>query len=430
MAVLDFQFHPKQLEFYKAIESKRNIIVNAGRRSGKTYFATRLAIIYLLQGKAIGYFTPQYTHLTDVWNVIERELRKYGVIEQCNTTLKIIKTINGGSIRFYSTDANADVGRGFSFDLAIIDEAGLIPSLEAIYDNAIRPTLLQTKGKTLIISTPKSSGGSFFKMFAKWQAKSKADDSYAAFCGSTYDNPFIPVKEIDEYKQSVASWVFDQEVNAIPAADSGMTFPGLEEILIDEPTANDTFVTCLSMDLARSPDFCVVLGENQYREVIYIKRFQGKDWNDVYSKILDGLLRNITVVADKTGVGAPICDRLEYEGYRLEPFVFSNTNKNLMVEQLRFDISQRNIKLWKPIADVIIQECNTYEYHTLDSGKMAYGGAMGCHDDTVAALLLLNWYRHINQMSLAGGIRNIKDLIVNRIESTRVNPFIRPKCVF
>ncbi len=140
----------------------------------------------------------------------ERVRSKY----QPKTTISDLtfKLATGGVIRFY-TGERLDNLRGMRFHYVIIDEASYIPDLDNGWNNAIRPTLTDYKGKALFLSTPRGKNY-FYSLYLKGL---EANGEWESFKYSTYDNPYIANSEIDSIKQSAIPVVFEQEYMANPA---------------------------------------------------------------------------------------------------------------------------------------------------------------------------------------------------------------------
>ena len=64
---------------------------------------------------------------------------------------------NGGKIDFWVTNDNKLAGRGREYEIILIDEAAFTKSpemLHEIWPKSIKPTLLTTKGRAYVFSTP------------------------------------------------------------------------------------------------------------------------------------------------------------------------------------------------------------------------------------------------------------------------------------
>jgi len=75
-----------------------------------------------------------------------------------------------------------------------------------VFSHIIGPTLLTTQGWCWFIGTPKG-----FNHFYQVYTEAESDERWATFHFTSYDNPLIPVEEIDEAKKKEDVNVFAQE---------------------------------------------------------------------------------------------------------------------------------------------------------------------------------------------------------------------------
>ena len=127
-------------------------VMMCGRRFGKSLISQSISIENGLNGKRVAYLTPTYQlgkiFFQEICKVLTEDIYKK------NESDLTISFITGGSIRFF-TGERLDALRGLKFHLVIIDEASYIPNLQEGWNNSIRPTLTDYKGKAIFLSTPK-----------------------------------------------------------------------------------------------------------------------------------------------------------------------------------------------------------------------------------------------------------------------------------
>jgi hypothetical protein len=317
----------------------------------------------------------------------------------------------GSRMKMYSADSNKDVGRGFSWDLVIIDEAALIRDIEFIFNSSILPTLAERKGKVLIISTPKAVTNGFYKLYRQWSDKSKSDPShYATFCGTSFENEYIDTEQWNILRKTMPESIFNMEIMAIPSLESGIVFQNMESMLVDKVL--DTEPIGYGIDFGQKQDFTVVTAMNAARQVFMVQRFQGESWEVVLNKVRGLIKMNVPIYLDATGVGAPLSDRLISENYYVVPIVWNNTNKNAMVNLLQLDISRKNIQVLQSESKDLLEEMSIYEYALGEGGKVSYGAPVGCHDDAISSLLMLDYGLHTATMEGMGSIRSEEDFFV------------------
>jgi len=201
---LDYKRHVSQLTMKKYIENapKKIIPILASRRLGKS-FEVLLEAIELCCSKKhviVKYICPKLKMVKTIANFNMRI-----ILEDCPDELrpewrendKIWLFPNGSEIQFAGTDNGSHEGlRGGSADLCIVDEAGFCDHLDYVIKYVLRPTLLTTGGKIIMISTPsKSSDHEFIQNYViPWQL----DGSLLVL--NIYDNPMLTPEVIEELK--------------------------------------------------------------------------------------------------------------------------------------------------------------------------------------------------------------------------------------
>lgn len=185
-------------------------VVNCGRRFGKTTLA-----IWEMFGKAVAksnrfvaYIAPTYQQARDIaW----QELKKVclPLAENINESrLELtLKTKDGGTSKIWLRGwESIETLRGQHFDMVVIDEIASMRNWEVNWQEVVRPTLTDTIGEGLFISTPKG-----FNHFYDLFNKQNIDTDYKSFHFTTYENPHIPPEEILKAQQEIEESKFAQE---------------------------------------------------------------------------------------------------------------------------------------------------------------------------------------------------------------------------
>lgn len=180
-----------------------------GRRGGKTTEAVEEIKARSIQKQVrIAYIAPTYQQARDIaWEMLKKELR--GAIVSTNEARLEIKTntLQGGeSLIVLRGWESIETLRGQMFDFIVIDEVAMMRSFWSNWEEVIRPTLSDTIGEVLFISTPKG-----FNHFYDLYELEKKDKDYKSFHFTTYDNPHIPKQEIDKAKEELDDNTFAQE---------------------------------------------------------------------------------------------------------------------------------------------------------------------------------------------------------------------------
>jgi hypothetical protein len=352
---------------------RRFVVVMCGRRFGKSELSQILIIKEALKGGNVAYITPTY----GLAQVFFERLTKVLPFKSNISKLKIYCP-NEGSIEFF-TGERLDNLRGRKFHLVIVDEAAFIPDLEDGWNNSIRPTLTDYEGKAVFLSTPRGKNF-FYSLFMK-----QGENDWQSFKFSTYDNPHINPREIDEARIQLPEVVFEQEYMANPSENSANPFGNAFIKRCVKPISAQPIV-CYGIDLAKSVDYTVIIGLDKDGNVAYFDRFQ-MDWHNTKETIKR--LPPAPIVVDSTGVGDPILEDLLREGVNIEGLKFTSQSKQQLMEGLASAIQQGRIGFPE---GVIVDELDVFEYQFTAHG-VRYSAPSGFHDDTVMALALA-WQNH------------------------------------
>ena len=121
---------------------------------------------------------------------------------------------------------NTDGLRGNTLDWVFGDEAAFF---DAEVWEVLEPSLAKKEGCGWFCSTPNGKGW-FWDLYNREQN----DPEFKSFHFTTYDNPYIPVKEIERMRQNMPELMFRQEVMA-EFLEGGIVFPHLKELMTSTP---------------------------------------------------------------------------------------------------------------------------------------------------------------------------------------------------
>jgi len=366
--------HPGQWQVYD--NRARFNVLECGRRFGKTKLGITLGCLTLFEGAPVAWFAPTYKYLPEVWREAVRTLKplepKISVQER-----RIELPGTGGIWDFWSLD-QPDAGRGRKYKRGIIDEAGIIRDLEIAWTEAIRPTLTDLKGDAWFLGTPK--GRNFFhRLFARGEAN---EPGWRSWRLPTTANPYMDPKEIEAARRDMPPAAFDQEFMGVPADDGGNPF-GLDAIKRQTRKGlSSRKPTAIGGDLAKSADYTVVCGLDEYGECCLLERWQS-DWAQTRRRLLD-IIGDVPALLDSTGVGDPIVEDLHRDRWNIHGFKFTATSKQQLLEGLAAGIQRGEVGFpegW------LVNELEAFEYEYVRGG-VRYSAPEGLHDDGVMALAL------------------------------------------
>ena len=248
--------------------------MKCGRRFGKTELTKELCVETLLDGGKVGYWCPTYKDLYDVWN--ELKLTLYDVIKNKDEQVKQLNIITGGKLDMWSME-DPNSGRGRAYHRVIIDEAEKARHFKDAWEQTIMATTVDYSGDAWFMSTPKF-GQTYFKEIFNNKEKY---DNWMSWRFTTYDNPHMPVQEIERAKSQLDDLTFRCE---FLAEDVDVTQNPFAYAFSDRHIGNcdysPNYELMLSFDFNVDPITCIA--SQHYDNCIYfIKEFRLEN-SDIY----------------------------------------------------------------------------------------------------------------------------------------------------
>jgi len=410
--ILHIDWHPTRPQRAVMTSSARFRVWDAGRRSGKTCGASNE-----LLRKASSYpetecwWVSPYYELSRVGEDETRHWLPKAYIRNQSKSERWIELRNGTRLRFKSAD-NPDslIGRGVKF--VVVDEAALIP--ERTWQQALRPTLVDSHGEALFISTPRGMNW-FFKMFI-WGQQGRA--GYESWKTPTWESERVDPQEIEDARQDMPEALFNQEFGAEFVEGAGSVFTnvnacvdgqiGAETLEVyREPTGDggksypenlseQNFV--IGVDWGRTIDYTamIVLQINP-RKILHITHLRSISFDLQLQRLIflcERFKPKICALEANPGtMNDPLAEqasKLLPARTRLERFVTTNSSKANIIEQLALEFERTHITI--PAHPALIGELKSFRYELSKSGNYIYAAPEGWNDDLVIALAIANWY--------------------------------------
>ena len=288
---------------------------------------------------------------------------------------------------------------GFTFSDAITDESQDIPDLVM---GKFSPTLGIRSAHLWSFGTPDiTPDQTWFK--AAWIRGT--DDGYPNEFSATvecYECEFWTQENILKEKTRLSEREFRMLMLGQWVDEEGQVFTGFNKAVMNEPidpapTPTPYTQYAIGLDLAVYEDFTVlIVGERNTRLCRAMYRWNTTDPFETYERVeeIANHWNRAIIVVDETGIGIPMVRELRERlgagrvfGQKITP-----ANKMEMVSLLNQDMEHRRIMF--PAWPSLIRELKAYVYHATPSGKLTAEAASGYHDDTIAALMMLNLAFH------------------------------------
>jgi phage terminase large subunit len=215
------KLHPAQAKI--ALDTHRFRVVNCGRRFGKSELAAweMKATAVLGNGTRVVYVAPTFQQARDIaWQTLKRVCQD-AIVNTNETRLELtLRNKYGTTSSLWLRGWEAiETLRGQRFDLVVLDEVAMMKSFWAMWQEVVRPTLTDTRGRGLFLSTPK--GLNHFRDLYNLQ---DVDSDFKSFHFTSYDNPYIPKDEIDKARNELTEDRFAQEYLADFRKTQGLVY--------------------------------------------------------------------------------------------------------------------------------------------------------------------------------------------------------------
>ncbi|MDH7513540.1 MAG: hypothetical protein QHH14_11400 [Clostridiales bacterium] len=384
--VLPIHYHSGQKKIFFESKAKKKVIAK-GRRFGLTKGFANLVIEYLLEGIGPGlwvdtvnsnidryierYFYPVLRHLPPSawkWRQQKKEL-----------------TIGKQKLDLRSAD-RPELIEGFGYRFIILNEAGIILRDEYLWHNTIQPMMLDYNPDVLIGGTPKGKG-----LFYRLAVMAQEKEGWEYFHFTSFDNPYLSKKELDELVSEIPPSIQKQEIYAEFLEDSSTVFRNIRKAIGAEPGEPEPGKQYVAgLDLARLQDYTWLIILDHFGHQVYSDRFNEVDWAIQKRRIAEAVKKyEARLIMDSTGIGDPIYEDLKNMGLNVEGYKLTNESKRQLIQALMMSFELEQIKIFDD--PVLLNELEIFEYEISPSGSIIYSAPEGYHDDGVIALALANW---------------------------------------
>ena len=288
--------------------------------------------------------------------------------------------------------------------------------------HALRTTLTATRGPIRIIGNVKGRRNWAY-MLARKAESGEVGMGYAKITAQdAVKAGILADAEIEDAKHVLPDAVFRELYMAEPSDDEGNPF-GVDAIraCIDNFSSGEPVV--FGLDLAKSVDWCVLIGLDASGGVCRFDRWQGP-WEATIPHVIDQVGQVGTLV-DSTGVGDPVLEALQKQGQKQRAnfigYHFTSASKQKIMEGLAVAIQQDKTRYPAdaPPKRPLVAELESFEYVYHRTG-VYYSAPEGLHDDCVCAFALA-WH----QLTMGGFVRQKGDYGFTAAASAPGNPIGR-----
>jgi len=382
---LELGFHEGQMEFHDS--NARFRILACGRRWGKTIcgaIETFLTMMKTAPGSVGFCVAPTYWHTQKQWR--EFLLRcPPQFIKHINRADHLI-TMFGNRLLWFKSADNPDSLRSEGLNFLWVDEGAQIK--EDAWNLALRPALMDKKGKAIFTGTPKGHNW-YYQVWTRGQDPKQTD--YKSWNYPSQNNPYLDPKEIEDFARDMPKRAYEQEILGLFIEDVGSVFRGVKDCIkgdLEPPKEAKRYV--MGADLAKYEDFTVLYVLDMDGHLCASDRFSELDWVFQKKRVVNLATKyNARLLIDATGLGDPIYDELKREQIRVEGYKFTSATKKDLIENLSIMIENHQVSY--PDIPELINELQLFGYTRGKTGLIHYSAPEGYHDDCVIALALACW---------------------------------------
>src|SRR5215831_9097491 len=205
-------FHSAQIEI--ACGKSRYKVIAAGRRFGKGVLGICAAFRYASEGAKCRWIAPSYASdsYQSGWNWAKELASKIpGLdvqLQKRAIDFSYISPAGEGWLQF-KTAEEPDSLRGEGIDFVVFDEAAHIVGLEEMWEQCVRPSLMDRRGDAWFISTPAG-----FNYFNTLFLRGRDHKDWQSWQYPTAANPHIDPEEIADLRAGLPALVARQEIDA------------------------------------------------------------------------------------------------------------------------------------------------------------------------------------------------------------------------
>lgn len=373
--------HEKQRLIHDSIngEAYKYYTLNIGRQFGKSMLGLNQMLYWAINdaGCNIAWVSPVYKQSKKVFSDFEKYTQNSGLFSFNKSELLIEGMCS--KIQFFSGERPDNI-RGNTFEYLIVDEMAFCR--KELWDEVLSATVLVKGKKVLFISTPKGKNH-----FHSLYMRPNYDERYKSFTFTSYENPMIDPREIDERRASLPEYVFKQEYLAEFIDGGTGIFKNVRECLGVGASGRNFG----GLDIGRADDYTVLTILNEKKEMIHCERWRQMEWVNIIDKVAALITKyNAMTAVEVNNQGDVFFELLQKKCRNLiYPHVTTSKTKPIMIEDLAVAFEDKSVQILN--IDWLIDELENFTFtYNNKTRSVQYSAPAGMHDDSVISLALAN----------------------------------------
>ena len=253
-----------QLQISKS-QRRFRVAICGRRRWGKTYLSIReIAKFARIPEQKVFYIAPSYRMAKQiVWYKLKYRMMDLNWLKRANESDLSLHLVNNSKIYLRGAD-NYDSLRGVGLDFIVMDEFAMID--QKAWTEVLRPTLSDTGGSALFISTPMGQGNWAYDLYQK---HIEDPDNWASWQFTSLSGGRIPLEEIEQAKRDLDERTFRQEYLASFETFSGRIYYSFDRAHnVSKYTGEAPSIIYCGIDFNVDPMSCVIA--TRYGDVLHI----------------------------------------------------------------------------------------------------------------------------------------------------------------
>lgn len=389
----NIQLTKTQKEIYKLATdtSFKYLTVVCSRQQGKSTVMMVLCVQWLLEKNAkIGYVCRNNVFAETAYGDLVR-IFPQKLIKKANSQSKLIETIFGSQIRFFSAESGNSL-RGQSFHYLICDEFSYFKFEQTdgtdLWYHILSPVVKVKGRKCVFVSTPLGKNNRFYEMYMRG-----LDDNfpqYRSILKTIYDDGIIPKEDIEPTRLSMPEMAWKQEYLCEFLESAYSFFSGYDECF--KPLAHEYQKTYIGVDLSGNGQDATILTKiNQDNEV---EQYEIQGTLDMkYQRIADIIneSRNLQMCyLENNGLGTPMINeirKLVKDKSKIREWTTSNVSKEDIISDLAVTIAKKEIS-FDEMDKSLYTEFGTFVANFTKGGHLQFGAISGHHDDRIMSLAI------------------------------------------
>jgi phage FluMu gp28-like protein len=396
--ILNFKPYPYQEPFLR--DHSPQIAACCGRQVGKTTLAAIKALHFalanpksqvLIVSAGLRQSMIAFDKITGF--IDEAIAPSVLLVEKSNTRVKFA---NGSRIVALPCGRDGSTLRGYTADMAILDECNFIPKI--VIDSVIRPTTItRPKARTIMLSTP------WMKDHPFHDAVTKPELQFKTYTWPSSINPQITHDALELEKKTIGDYDFNREYNAQFIDDQFSYFPS--KLVLDcaddysanpEPKPGETLkgnYYC-GIDFGKHQDHSTIAiiqeQPDHSLQLVYLREFQLetpytavigtiRTLNDTY-KLRGGYL-------DQTGVGEAPYEEIKKFAPTIKGVTLTPRNKQDILGNLRLTMEHKNVTIPRE-PNKLLTQLTQQRCEPTQQGTLKFTHPNGTHDDLAWAFAL------------------------------------------